>query len=147
MSSAAPLSVSRCFIDTSAYFALTDASDGKHHESLSIVGWLADQHIRLFTTNFILAETHALILSRVGSDIARRVLFDIDRSSTTIVRVSQRDEQHAREILTRYTDKSFSLTDATSFAVMERLRIRHAFSFDDDFSQYGLTVLTPAFLS
>jgi predicted nucleic acid-binding protein len=36
------------------------------------------------------------------------------------------------------------LTDASSFAIMDRLGITRAFTFDANFSQYGLTVLTPA---
>jgi uncharacterized protein len=51
--------------------------------------------------------------------------------------VSARDERRAVEIIRRYHDKDLSLTDATSFAVMERLRIGWAFSFDRDFNQYG----------
>lgn len=42
-----------------------------------------------------------------------------------------------------YQDKSFSLADATSFVVMERLRSRWAFSFDEHFTQYGFKRLSP----
>ncbi len=47
----------------------------------------------------------------------------IDRDDITIIRVSEADEQRAHEIIYQYDDKDFSLTDATSFAVMERLHI------------------------
>ncbi len=61
-----------------------------------------------------------------------------------IVRVSQRDEQQAQAIILRYDDKNFSYTDATSFAVMERLRIGPAFTFDHNFAQYGIEMIGPA---
>ena len=48
---------------------------------------------------------------------------------------------HARTILRQYSDKGFSLLDATSFAVMERLGIDTALSFDKHFAQYRWTVL------
>jgi uncharacterized protein len=50
--------------------------------------------------------------------------------------------RRGREIIYRYGDKDFTLTDATSFAVMERLAITRAFSFDHHFSQYGFTILS-----
>ena len=43
----------------------------------------------------------------------------------------------AEDILAHYQDKTFSLTDALSFAVMERLGIQAAFSLDRHFAQFG----------
>ena len=43
----------------------------------------------------------------------------------------------------KYQDKDFSLTDAISFAVMERLQITQAFTFDRHFAQYGFTLVQP----
>ena len=61
---------------------------------------------------------------------------------TAIEAVTPADEKKAKEIIQRYTDKEFSYTDATSFAVMERLGITAAFVFDTHFKQYGLKLLT-----
>jgi uncharacterized protein len=70
-----------------------------------------------------------------------RGLLGIDRGNTLIIRVSEADERRAREILVRYDDKEFSLTDATSFAVRERLDITQAFTFDHHFVQFGFRAL------
>src|SRR3989304_2636109 len=133
----------QAFVDASAFFPLADADDNNHPAAQEIAAGLIANHWRLFTTNFILAETHALLLARLGSSVALGVLQEIDHSATTIVRTRPADERRAREILAQYDDKDFSLTDAISFAVMERLRITHAFTFDRHFAQYGFNVLAP----
>ncbi len=85
----------------------------------------------LVTTNFVLAEFHALVLSRTDARSALRLLTDIETSqNTTVVRVEIEDELRARAILFAFADKDFSLTDAVSFAVMARLRISAAVAFD-----------------
>ena len=73
--------------------------------------------------------------------MALRTLKEIDNSTATVVRVNTRDERRAREILHQYDDKDFTLTDSISFAVMERMGIYYAFTFERDFARYGLTVL------
>jgi predicted nucleic acid-binding protein len=99
---------------------------------------LVDERLPLYTTSFVLAELHGLLLNRLNRYTAAQVLSKMDASRvTTVVRVSTRDERRAREIVFGYTDKDFSLVDATSFAVMERLRIPRAFAYDQNFSQFG----------
>ena len=141
MSSRSLSSLRRVFLDTGAYFAVAVSQDANHPQAISILERLAQQPSRLFTTNFVVAETHALLLARRGRDLAARVLGEIDRSRTTIVRLRHQDEQRARQIILQYTDKSFSFTDATSFSVMERLGIDTAFTFDRNFAQYGFQAL------
>jgi predicted nucleic acid-binding protein len=123
-------SARRCFVDTSAFFAITDRDDSNHHAALAIAQALGAQRWRVFTSTYVIAEQHALHLGRLGRDTAYRALSLSDQSGIRVVRVGQRDEVRAREILVRYTDKQFSFTDATSFSIMERLRMSYAFSFD-----------------
>ena len=132
----------RTFVDSSAYFALLDTDDANHAQARTISNRLIAERWRLFTTSFVLAETHALLLNRLSQDIASRFLRDMEDSPTTLVWVTPADVERAKAIIYQYTDKDFSLTDATSFAVMERLRIPIAFAFDRHFAQYGLAVLT-----
>ena len=130
MRSWAPADPRRIFLDTAAHYALADPRDGNYPVALRIRDRLIAQRGRLFTTNFVLAETHALLLGRRGPVVAWRTLQEIEHSSLTIVRVSSGDERRAREILAQYDDKAYSLTDATSFAVIDRLGMTHAFTFD-----------------
>jgi uncharacterized protein len=132
----------RALVDASAYFALLDNDDDYHAQALIIRDRLIAESWRLFTTSFVLAETHALLLNRLSQEIATRFLQDLEQSTTTLVWVTPADVQNAKAIVYQYDDKDFSLTDATSFAVMERVRIPYAFTFDRHFAQYGLAVLT-----
>ncbi len=136
-----PVEAGSAFLDSSAYLALVNPHDDYHGEARAIWTRLTDEHWRTFTTSFVVAETHALFLARLGHKHATAFLRPVRQSSTTIVRPSMADEGRAYAIVFQYVDKGFSLTDALSFAVMERLGITHAFTFDRHFAQYGFTVL------
>ena len=88
----------------------------------------------MITSNFVVAETHALILARMGRELAVAWLRSIPAN---IIRVSKADEEKAKRIIFGYRDKEFSFCDATSFALIERLRIKEAMAFDRHFGQYG----------
>ena len=133
----------RVFSDSSSFAALLNRTDSNHDNARAIVSNMADARYRPVTTNIIVIEAHALILSEMGSRHSNQFLRDIRRSSTIIIRVRASDETRAEQILFRYTDKEWSFADAISFVVMDRLGLRYAFTFDDDFAQYGFIPLTP----
>ena len=54
-----------------------------------------------------------------------------------VERVRKGDDERAIALLRAHEDKSYSLCDALSFVVMERLRIRDAIAFDRHFREYG----------
>jgi uncharacterized protein len=114
-------------VDTNGFYAALNRKDAAHRE----------ERWSLFTTNFVVAETHALILIRRGRNHAWQFLQSIYTGSTNVDRVEERDERRARSILEQYRDKDFSYCDAISFVVMERLGITEVISFDEHFRQYG----------
>ena len=130
--------MAQVLVDTSAVYALIDRDDSYHRRAANILRSLPHRGLTPLLTNFIVAECHALLLSRLGADSARDWLL---KQIWPIERVNLQDEERAKQIIGRYTDKNFSYTDATSFAVLERLRIGEAFAFDPHFQQYGLKVL------
>ena len=130
--------MAQVLVDTSAIFALLDRSDTFHPAAKNALNELRRRRGSPLITNFIVAESHALLLSRLGADIARRWLL---QNVWPVERVNDDDELRARLVIRQYADKTFSYTDATSFAMMERLGIKTAFAFDPHFRQYGFQVL------
>jgi predicted nucleic acid-binding protein len=129
------------FIDSSAFFAEVSAKDPNHREAARLRQLATRRRLLAFTSNFVVAEAHALIFARLGRRTAVAFLGEMDAQGSSVIRASEEDEAEARQIIYRYTDKTFSLTDAISFAIMRRLGIQMAFAFDRDFAQFGFEVL------
>ena len=142
-----PLSSRRVLVDSSGFLAAFNPRDDHHREGSAIWNALVEQRFSLYTTNFLIAEAHNLFIVRVGHRQARSFLRSAAESKIRTIRVRSSDEEQARAIVYRYTDKDYSLVDSTSFVIMERLGIPYAFTFDDHFNQYGLTVITNAHLT
>ena len=132
------------FVDTSAYFALADRRDENHEAAVHLIHQLIKEPTQFLTTNYIVAETHTLLLNRIGYTTALRVIEELYKSQTRIYRVGAAEERKAIEIIRMYADKEFSLVDATSFATMERFHLTQAFAFDHHFAQYGFSLLPTA---
>lgn len=129
------------FVDTGAFLARWLTEDSKHGEAAS--GWRALQARpeRLFTSNFILDETVTLLERRAGArfavERAHGILFS-DR--LTMLRPDSKDELDALAVLEKFADQRIGFTDAVSFALMRRNRIKRAFTFDLHFERAGFTV-------
>ncbi len=131
-----------CFTDTSFFYALVDRRDTFHEVCKKLLEQVEKQRKRILTTNFIVAETHSLILSRLGRSIAYQWLEAVMEYSW-VERVTRDDEIKAMRIIGDFNDKDFSYTDAVSFAVMERLNTHIAFALDKHFVQYGRFLVLP----
>src|SRR2546423_7089791 len=89
----------RVFVDTGAYFALVADEGDRHQTATVILNHLAEVRARLFTTSFVMAEIHALLLARLNRvDLAAELFDGIYTSRTTrIIRPSESDELKALE--------------------------------------------------
>jgi len=129
----------KVLVDTSAVVAIANKADQYHSIAMLVLEKSRLEKVQFLITNFIVAEVYALLLSRKGAYIARKWLKDND---IPVVRIRNQDEERAKEILFKYTDKEFSYVDATSFAIMEKLKIDTAFAFDNHFNQFGFQTLS-----
>ena len=120
--------------DSSAILALLDADDADHQRSVAIARRIASEKRPSFITNYIEVEAHALLLRKLGRALAREWLLT---GGLPVIRALPQEEDRAREIIARHSDKDWSLCDAISFAVLEMRGIRRAFTFDRHFLQYS----------
>jgi uncharacterized protein len=120
--------------DSSAILALLDADDADHARAVAVARAIASEKRPSFITNYVEAETHALLLRKLGRAIARQWLLT---GGLSVVPVLPAEEQRARDILARHTDKDWTLCDAISFAVLDTRHVSRVFTFDRHFKQYG----------
>ena len=130
------------FVDTSAFIALRVADDVNYTKAHHFLTVIKESRLRLHTTNFILNEVYTSFcrFHEVAMEMADLIM---ENPLITLNRVSPEDEKTGLEILRTFKDKDFSYTDATSFAVMQRININTAFAFGEHFTQYGKFVVVP----
>jgi uncharacterized protein len=119
------------FVDSSAIVALVDRNDRSHDAAVAAYRDLVQRDYRLFTTNFVLAETVSLLSEGPGPDIARQWLRD---QRLMVYHADEEDEQRARaHVIASRSQRGLSYTDAVSAVVMERLGIADFFAVDSNF--------------
>ena len=139
----------KLFIDTGAWIALNNKKDKYYIDAVKANKNFLDKGYFYISSDYVLDETYTLLRYDVGHKRAVEFGGEIkslqEMGKIRIVHINQDILDKAWEIFEKYSDKDFSFTDCTSFAVMEMLGINEAFSFDRHFEQYGFTRL-PIFL-
>lgn len=119
------------FVDTSAWYAAADRADRSHAGARAVLSAAE----ALVTTDHILIETWTLLRHRIGRKPAL-AFWERLASVAMIESVTGADLEVARRIVEAWNDQDFSIVDCTSFAVMQRLGIRRAASYDADFGVF-----------
>ncbi|MDP9361029.1 MAG: PIN domain-containing protein [Acidobacteriota bacterium] len=118
-------------MDTSAWYAAADGADRSHERAKAVLSATE----ALVTTDHVLIETWMLLRHRIGRKQAL-VFWERLGSVAMIESVTSADVEVARQIAEAWNDQDFSIVDCTSFAVMQRLGIRRAASYDADFGVF-----------
>ena len=113
----------------------------RHQAARDASEQLRAENALLVTTDYILDETYTLLRSTLGHRSAIQFEDEIQSAAIQVVQVDEALQREAWAIFERYSDKDFSFTDCTSFAVMEKGKIRAAFTLDHHFRQYGFETL------
>ncbi len=128
------------FTDTGPLYAFFDGSHPRHEDAVR----LFTSAPPLVTTNMVIAEVVALAMVRREADFAVRLAERLlDGKPTRIERVTPTDEVLAMRFFRRFAQLGPNLTDCLSFAVISRLKLEVAFSFDHHFAPPGFFRLEP----
>jgi predicted nucleic acid-binding protein len=129
------------FVDSSFWIAELMSRNGRHEDALEAS--LAFAGRRLITSTLVLGETWTYLRRRAGHARALAWLDGVrGRIVVSVERVTDELEDEAWAWLRVHDERPYSFVDATSFALMRKLRIREALAFDGDFAAAGFTELS-----
>jgi predicted nucleic acid-binding protein len=124
------------FVDTSAFLAVLDGSDVNHPAAKTFWKKIISGGDVLLCHNYILVETSALVLRRLGMEAIRVFEQDI----MPILRIIWlTKEVHSAAVGAHLVAdrRTLSLVDCVSFEIMRRTGVHKAFAFDRHFRDYG----------
>ena len=146
----------KVFLDTGAFIALFVETDRYHRDAAGRYDTLVDRGARFIATNHVVDETCTWILRhareghrsalRFGMTIAQApVLSDCEElprqvsgpPGLSLIYSTPDVERRAWDIFARYDTAGFTFTDCVSFAVMQMLGIKKAFTYDAHFELMG----------
>lgn len=129
------------FVDTSAWYPIVDRVHPDHEALARELRARVQDGWTLVTTNLVLAESHALIMGRIGRQVARTFLSAARAAPNVVVHSTAALEESAdTDWIARFDDQDFSLADAVSFAVMTERGIAEALTRDRHFATAGFAV-------
>jgi uncharacterized protein len=130
------------FADTGYWIALINPRDGLHAKAIAVVSQIGP--CKLVTSDMVLVEVLNMFAER-GKPLREAALKAVHEiagdPSIDVVPQTRRLLQDALAIYRQHSDKSWSLTDCASFAIMDRGRIVAALTYDHHYEQKGYTAL------
>ena len=127
------------FVDTSAIIAIIDADQPRHSDVVYAFDAAIDAGNPLYTSNYVLVETFALVQRRLGMAASR----DLASAFVPLLNTLWVDEtvhETALSALLAAGRRSLSLVDCTSFEIMRRHGLTRVLALDRDFSRQGFQV-------
>ncbi len=133
--------MNRIFVDSSALIALAKTNDDRHADARDFLAGLTGS-FQFLTTDYILDETVTRLRDSLGAEKAAYFVEKILESRIyKIAFIDKRLFLASLKWLKKYADKPLSFTDCSSFALMEKLSLNKAFTFDDDFRKVGFEMV------
>ena len=130
------------FVDTSGVLATLNARDEEHPRASSGFQALLEADEPLVSTNYVVLETVSLLQRRLGLEAVRTFENDI-LPLLELHWVDPEIHRVAMTALLKAGRRRLSLVDCTSFEVMRRRKVTHAFALDPHFGEHGFEQVPP----
>jgi len=130
------------FVDSGAWIALAAVRDPLHGRAREQWEALRGAGAKLHTSVPVVIETFTFLDRNANRDVAlawKRSLYGL--GGVKILPCELRDLEQSWDYFKRADLHKLSAVDATSFAIMRRLRIRLAFTFDHHFAVVGFRLV------
>lgn len=132
------------FVDTSGWGNLIDPTQPYHGIASSIYRSERQKGSKFVTTNYIIAELVALMISPLRIPRPKAVSF-IEGVKTSpfveILNIHAKLDEDAWDLFRKHQDKAWSLVDCATFVVMKQRGITSALTSDHHFEQAGFVRL------
>lgn len=132
--------MNRIFVDTSGWGCFVDTLQDFHSQAKAVYQKVKRDNSQLVTTNYIIAETVALLASPLRIPKTKSIDFINGIKKSSLVEIIHIDEDldaKSWELLENRPDKNWSLADCSSFVVMQDNKILEALTTDHHFEQAG----------
>lgn len=132
------------FVDTAGWGHLVDPTQEFHNQASILYRSFRHQGSRFVTTNYILTELVALLMSPLRLPRAKVIAFIAALKTSPHVDVQHVDatlDAQAWQLLVERSDKDWSLVDCSSFVIMRKAGLREALTTDRNFEQAGFVRL------
>mgnify|MGYP001024940671 CR=1 FL=1 len=128
------------FLDTSAFLAILNANDRYHEPARLAWDKILSSDTILFSSNYVILETTALLQHRFGIEAVR--LFENDiLPIIEIVWLDETAHKKGMSALLIANRRDLSLVDCTSFEIMRQNGLEAAFTFDPHFGEQGFMLI------
>ncbi|MFZ5818472.1 MAG: type II toxin-antitoxin system VapC family toxin [Chloroflexota bacterium] len=128
------------FVDTSALLAIISVGDQHHLRAEQCLRNLREEGQTLFTNNYVIVESIALMQNRFGLGEVR----DFRDKILPLIQIEWVGEDQHQIAINRVLSanrRRLSLVDCSAFETMRRLGIEAVFTFDDHFREEGFRLI------
>jgi uncharacterized protein len=128
------------FFDTGAFIALIDSADEFNSAAANLFKEAVESDEKFFTSNYVLLETVFLLQRELGLPAVN----DFRKFMLPLVNIIWVDEKINNDCLNNLIaaeKRKISLTDYSSFYILDSFKIGRVFTFDKHFKEKGYQIL------